>query len=167
MLRILSEDGDISEDIIAEQLERMKDYFSTRQAKYAVDVNEDIYISMLSLRNAREYLDVLLRKGVAEARMIECGIKHLSNNRIGVEGTAYTLVNKIHHLLKKTGNCWEDWEKANGELGELYLEYEKKHALSEIRRCKAEIWEEGFKRVLESARLHGTLSGDYIFQSLN
>ena len=157
-LEILQKEG-ISEEYIEDQLQRMRDYFSSRQSAFSVDINDDIFATIRALRNARVYLDVLTRKGTVDARTVETSIKFLGSGRINAEWTANSLVTKIDHLLVKSGDTWDLWEGVNGEPGPLYLEYQNKSALSDIRKCKQVIWEEGFKRILESANLHGSLSG--------
>ena len=144
---------------IVEQSNRMTAHYSARQANFAVDINEDIFVLVLAYREAKKSLVELTKTGAKDDQTVEDSVKHLVAGRIGPEWTANTLRRKIEYLLERAKQGFEMWEKDNGEPGELFIEYKEKYRESEMRGVKHIIWEQQLNRNFETARLYGSLSG--------
>jgi len=157
-LQVFADQG-IDRATIVEQFNRMTAHYSARQANFAVDINEDIFVKVLAYREAKKLLVELTKTGAKDDQTVKDSVKHLVAGRIDSEWTAHTLRSKIEYLLERAKQEFEMWEKDNGDPGELFLEYEKKYRFSELRRIKHLIWEELLNRSFESARLYGSLSG--------
>jgi hypothetical protein len=146
---------------LEEQHTKMKSHFERREkdSKSAVDPNEDIYEALRAKKEAEFFLRQLTQTSVGSSQELTSGMDYVNNGRINSSETPHTILLRVEQLLKGARQSMDEWIDEEGTPTELYIEYEHKYDESELRRLRAQMWEECTKRVMERDRLTGGLAG--------